>query len=229
MLRLGVLRPASEWLPAGLRLHASLLRRCPREEEDEEEENCWPWSVGPALQWVLKPEVIQGSSDLQLAARSLLGQLPPLYRQGGRRSAEDTLLSRLACRHEGLAPLRQLPELTAAVQEWLGRRYTRRGGSEEAGGDGAADEEAGTDGDESASWGAGSPAGGRSTADCVLGGRDRADGRGRGRGHISKALGSVSDYELTCAYIKSGKEVLSWWLSGADESAALHRAQVSWL
>lgn len=234
VLRLGVQRPASEWLPAGLRLHASLLRRCSssrRGDADDDEEEDDPWSPSAALRSVLNSDTYKGSSDLRLAAVSLLDQLLPLYREAGNADAEDELLGRLAHCHKVLAPLRQLPELAAAVQAWLVRRFPQPDGgaaSGEAGAAGEGQEEAISDSGSSDSPSASSPKGERGGLH-ALGGRG---GRGRvgrgGRGGRSYRLSwhevAASDYDYANCWDCSK---LSWWLSDPDESAVLQRAQAS--
>ena len=237
VLRLGVQRPASEWLPAGLRLHASLLRRCSRRGDAEGPED-GPWSPSAALKSVLVSGTYKGSSDLRLAAVALLDQLLPLYREAGNEDAEDELLSRLAHRHKVLAPLRQLPQLAAAVQAWLVRRFPKPDGGAAGGKAGAlreGQEDATLDSDSSDSPSASSPRGERGGFH-ALGGRG---GRGRGgrggRGGRSyrlswhEVLGPVSaasdsDYAV---FWDGSKKVLSWWLSDPDESTVLQRAQAS--
>lgn len=231
VLRLGVLRPSTDWLPAGLRLHASLLRRCGREETA-----CSPWLPAAALESALAPGTLEGSSGMHLAARTLLAQLLPLYREAGWQGAAGSLLRRLTCRQEALAPLRQLPDLMAAVGEWLDRHYAKRGDGEaagEAGGGeaGAAVEDPEEDEGATGTDEAGSPRGYWPG----LGGRGSGQpfGRGRGRGgrgsllHGSRCLARAPSNALTRAYRDSSREMLRWWLSDPDETAALQRAQAS--
>lgn len=127
-LRLGVQQPTSDWLPTGLRLHAKLLQR----SWGKHDAGCAAHNM---LAKALAHGALEGSSDMLLAARTLLAQLLPLYQQGGHRDAEYSLLGRLACCAEELAPLRQLPELSAAVEQWLAGRYDGRSTGEATGGE----------------------------------------------------------------------------------------------
>ena len=226
MLRQGVLRPHSAMLGAAIRLIAALLRCTGSSQVAERPSSpssassstssssssepggnvCIPAVLDAALQL----DTLISSADLLHAVRTLLAELLPLYKAAGQRGAANAVLGALTAgtNVRALQPLRQMPELVAAVEAALRRSFPRsRWGAQP----GQPAERPSPDD--------GGPQRSRHQMRTAFGGRGGRGGRGRVGEffHSAPAEGREGGWVASC---------MPWWLSSADGEAGLHRAKV---